>query len=214
MPMTAPAEVRLIDGGYFRESCSLLYQAYRHTPTFAYLFESDRPGYEQRVRATVRELLVRHFADALPALGLLLGERLIGVALISPPQRRLEITESWSWRMRMLLTAGFRCTRRYLDYHEAVIACLPPGAYHMLPLLGVRPEFQGWHYGEQLLEALQRWCAEDVNSRGIVLDTGDPHCLEFLRRQGYREVGQVELGPVHEHILVHPGPQPPAEKGV
>lgn len=209
--MTAPAEVRLIDGGYLRESCSLLYQAYRRTPTFSYLFEADRPGYDQRVRATVRELLSRHFADDLPALGLLLGERLLGVALISPPQRRLEITESWSWRMRMLLTAGFRCTRRYLDYHEAVIACLPPGAYHMLPLIGVRPEFQGLHYGEQLLGALHRWCTGDSNSRGIVLDTGDPHYLEFLQRQGYQEVGLVELGPVHEHILFHPSPQPLAE---
>lgn len=209
--MTAPAEVRLIDGGYLRESCSLLYHAYRRTPTFSYLFEADRPGYDQRVRATVRELLSRHFADDLPALGLLLGERLLGVALISPPQRRLEITESWNWRMRMLLTAGFRCTRRYLDYHEAVIACLPPGAYHMLPLIGVRPEFQGMHYGEQLLGALHRWCAGDSNSRGIVLDTGDPHYLEFLQRQGYQEVGLVELGPVHEHILFHPSPQPLAE---
>jgi GNAT superfamily N-acetyltransferase len=211
LPMTAPAEVRLIDGGYLRESCSLLYHAYRRTPTFSYLFEADRPGYDQRVRATVRELLSRHFADDLPALGLLLGERLLGVALISPPQRRLEITESWSWRMRMLLTAGFRCTRRYLDYHEAVIACLPPGAYHMLPLIGVRPEFQGMHYGEQLLGALHRWCVGDSNSRGIVLDTGDPHYLEFLQRQGYQEVGLVELGPVHEHILFHPSPQPLAE---
>lgn len=211
--MTAPAEVRLIDGGYLRESCSLLYQAYRHTPTFAYLFEADRPGYEQRVRATVRELLVRHFADALPALGLLLDDRLIGVALISPPQRRLEITESWSWRMRMLLTAGFRCTRRYLDYHEAVIACLPPGAYHILPLIGVRPAFQRAHYGEQLLEALHRWCAEDAGSRGLVLNTGDPHYLDFLRRQGYQEIGQIELGPVHEHILIHPNPQPLVKVG-
>jgi len=206
--MTAPAEVRLIDGGYFRESCSLLYQAYRHAPTFAYLFESDRPGYEQRVRATVRELLLRHFADTLPALGLMLGDRLLGVALISPPRRRLEITESWSWRMRMLLTAGFRCTRRYLDYHEAVIACLPPGTYHMLPLLGVRPEFQGMQYGEQLLAALHDWCAGDVVSQGIVLDTADPQQLDFLLGQGYREIGLVELGPLREHVLVHPSPQP------
>ncbi|MFC0712148.1 GNAT family N-acetyltransferase [Azorhizophilus paspali] len=197
--MTASAEVRLIDEGYLRESCSLLYQAHRYTPTFAYLFESDRPGYEQRVRAVVRELL---------------GERLIGAALISRPQRRLEITESWSWRMRMLLTAGFRCTRRYLDYHEAVIACLPPGAYHILPLIGVRPKFQGRHYGEQLLGVLHRWCAVDSNSRGIVLDTGDPHHLDFLHRQGYQEVGQVELGPVREYILIHPNPQPLREAGI
>lgn len=39
-----PAEVRQLDSGYSREARSLLYQAYRHEPTFRYLFEADRPA--------------------------------------------------------------------------------------------------------------------------------------------------------------------------
>ena len=204
---TSPAEVRMLDSGYVREARSLLYHAYRHEPTFAYLLESERAGFDQRVRATVRELVNQHFAEEQPAIGLLVDDRLVGIALIAPPQRRLGITESWSWRMRMLLTAGFRCTRRYLDYHEAVHACLPPGPFHMLPLLGVHPEFQGQHLGEQLLQALHNWCAEDDSSQGVVLDTGNPHYLEFYRRLGYEEVGEVAVGPIIEHVLFHPNPQ-------
>ncbi|WPC03198.1 GNAT family N-acetyltransferase [Pseudomonas benzenivorans] len=204
----SPAEIRQLDGGYAREARSLLYHAYRHEPTFAYLFEAGRTGYDQRVRATVRELVQQHFSEDLPALGLLIDDRLIGMALIAPPQRRLDITESWGWRMRMLLTTGFRCTRRYLEYHDAVLACLPPGTYHLLPLLGIHPEFQGQHYGEQLLEALHNWCAEDGSSQGVVLDTGDEHYLDFYQRQGYQEVGQVAVGPIVEHVFFHPNPQP------
>ncbi|WP_439888591.1 GNAT family N-acetyltransferase [Pseudomonas sp. MBLB4123] len=204
----SPAEIRQLDGGYAREARSLLYHAYRHEPTFAYLFEAGRTGYDQRVRATVRELVQQHFSEDLPALGLLIDDRLIGMALIAPPQRRLDITESWGWRMRMLLTTGFRCTRRYLEYHDAVLACLPPGTYHQLPLLGIHPEFQGQHYGEQLLEALHNWCAEDGSSQGVVLDTGDEHYLDFYKRQGYQEVGQVAVGPIVEHVFFHPNPQP------
>ncbi len=203
----SPAEVRLLDGGYAREARSLLYHAYRHTPTFAYLFEAERPGYDQRVRATVRELVQQHFSEDLPALGLLIDDRLIGMALIAPPQRRLDITESWGWRMRMLLTAGFRCTKRYLAYHDAVLACLPPGPYHVLPLLGIHPEFQGQHFGEQLLEALHNWCADEASSQGVVLDTGDAHYLDFYMRQGYQEVGVVAIGPIIEHVFFHPNPQ-------
>ena len=204
---TSPAEVRMLDSGYVREARSLLYHAYRHEPTFAYLLESERAGFDQRVRATVRELVNQHFAEEQPAIGLLVDDRLVGIALIAPPQRRLGITESWSWRMRMLLTAGFRCTRRYLDYHEAVQACLPPGPFHLLPLLGVHPEFKGQHLGEQLLQALHNWCAEDDSSQGVVLDTGNPHYLEFYRRLGYEEVGEVAVGPIIEHVLFHPSPQ-------
>lgn len=203
----SPAEVRMLDSGYAREARSLLYHAYRHEPTFAYLFEAERPGYDQRVRATVRELVQQHFNEELPAIGLLIDDRLIGMALIAPPQRRLDITESWNWRMRMLLTTGFRCTKRYLAYHDAILACLPPGPYHVLPLLGVHPEFQGKHLGEQLLEALHNWCAEDADSLGVVIDTGNPHYLDFYKRHGYEEIGEVAVGPIIEHVFFHPNPQ-------
>ncbi|NBA98511.1 GNAT family N-acetyltransferase [Pseudomonas sp. R5(2019)] len=201
------ATVHLLDGGYSREARSLLYNAYRHEPTFAYLFDAERPGYEQRVRATVRELVKQHFLQELPALGLMIDDRLIGIALIAPPQRRLGVTESWAWRLRMLLSTGLRCTRRYLDYHTAVLACLPSDAVHQLPLLGVHPQFQGQHYGEQLLAAVHNWCAQDPHSNGVVIDTGNPRYLAFYQRQGYEEIGEVAIGPVREHVFFHPNPQ-------
>jgi len=201
------AQIHLLDGGYSREARSLLYQAYRHEPTFAYLFEAERPGYEQRVRATVRERVKQHFLEDLPAIGLLVNDRLIGIALIAPPQRRLDITESWVWRMRMVLSTGFRCTRRYLEYQQAVLACLPSNSVHVLPLLGIHPQFQGQHYGEQLLMAVHNWCAEDPHSQGVVLDTGNPRYLEFYKRQGYEEIGEVAVGAIREHVFYHANPQ-------
>ena len=89
----------------------------------------------------------------------------------------------------MLLTAGF-AARGATDYHAAVLACLPSGAVHLLPLLGVHPQFQGQHYGEQLLEAVHEWCAEDETSQGSVIDTGNPRYLNFYQRQGYEEIGR------------------------
>ncbi len=204
---TAIAQVHLLDSGYSREARSLLYHAYRHEPTFAYLFEAERSGYEQRVRATVRELVKQHFLQELPAIGLLVNDRLIGIALIAPPQRRLGITESWAWQLRMWLSTGFKGTRRYLEYHQAVLACLPSESVHVLPLLGVHPQFQGKHYGEQLLEAVHNWCAEDPHSQGVVLVTGNPLYLEFYKRQGYEEVGEVAVGPILEHVFFHANPQ-------
>ena len=203
----ATAQIQLLDGGYSREARSLLYQAYRHEPTFRFLFDVDRRGYEQRVRATVRELVKQHFLQDRPGLGLLVNDRLVGVALIAPPMRRLDITESWAWQLRMVLSTGLRCTRRYLEYHQAVLACVPGDAVHMLPLLGIHPEFQGQHYGEQLLEAVHNWCAEDEHSEGVVLDTGNLRYLEFYKKQGYVEIGEVAIGPVREHVFFHANPQ-------
>ncbi len=147
------------------------------------------------------------FSRSWPAIGLLVNDRLIGIALIAPPLRRLGITESWAWRMRMLLGTGFKCTRRYLDYQQAVLACVPSAALHVLPLLGIHPQFQGQHYGEQLLTAVHNWCAEDEHSQGVILDTGNPRYLEFYKRQGYEEIGEIAVGPILEHVFYHAHPQ-------
>ena len=201
------AEIRQLDSGYSRETRSLLYLAYRREPSFAHLFESGRSGYEHRVRSTIRQLVKQHFLQEMPALGLFVADRLVGAVLIAPPQRRLGITESWAWRIRMLMSTGLRGTQRYLEYYHDVLACAPSEAVHVLPLFGVHPDFQGQRYGEQLLHALHDWCAEDKNSEGIVLDTGNGHYLEFYQRQGYEEIGEVTVGPVRERIFFHPNPQ-------
>lgn len=201
------AEIRQLDSGYSRETRSLLYLAYRQEPSFAHLFESGRSGYEHRVRSTIRQLVKQHFLQEMPALGLFVADLLVGAVLIAPPQRRLGITESWAWRIRMLMSTGLRGTQRYLEYYHDVLACAPSEAVHVLPLFGVHPDFQGQRYGEQLLHALHDWCAEDKNSEGIVLDTGNGHYLEFYQRQGYEEIGEVAVGPVRERIFFHPNPQ-------
>ena len=89
----------------------------------------------------------------------------------------------------------------------AVLACLPSESVHVLPLLGIHPQFQGKHYGEQLLEAVHNWCAEDPHSSGVVLDTGNSRYLDFYKRQGYEEIGEVAVGPILEHVFFHPNPQ-------
>ena len=80
-------------------------------------------------------------------------------------------------------------------------------APYRVPLIGVHPQFQGQQLGEKLLGALHDWCAEDAGSQGVVLDTGNPHYLDFYKRQGYVEIGEVAIGPVVEHVFFHANPQ-------
>jgi GNAT superfamily N-acetyltransferase len=202
----APARICLLDEGYAREARSLLYHAYRHEPTYGWLLDSQRPGYERRLRVVIREWLRQHFYLQLPAIGLLVEDRLVGLALIVPPLRRLGVADSWAWRLRMILGTGLRCTRRYLDYQAALAGVLPSAQVHVLPLLGVHPQFQGQHYGERLLQAVHDWCADDKGTQGVVLDTGNAHYLDFYQRQGYQEIGEIAVGPVRERVFFHPNP--------
>ncbi|MFH7473921.1 GNAT family N-acetyltransferase, partial [Pseudomonas syringae pv. tagetis] len=77
------------------------------------------------------------------------------------------------------------------------LACVRSESVHVLPLIGLDPEFQGqklWQdLSEQLLGALHDWCALDDHSQGIVLDTGNPRYLVFSKRQGYEEIGEIAV---------------------
>jgi len=195
------ARVVRLESGAFTEAKAILYHAYKHEPTFKYLFESGRPGYDQRVRATIRELLNLHFSSHQDVIGLALDNHLIAVALIGSPNIRLSLTTQLNWRMRMMLTAGMDCTWRYIDYHKQIHKCLPADLHHELPLLGVDTKYRNMGYGKQLMFAIESICAENPRSTGIALDTGNARDLDFYKRLGYETVGSINFGEMTESVL-------------
>lgn len=76
----AEATLVRLDRSALGEAKSLLFHAYRHEPTFQYLFDSNRAGYDQRVRATLREGLELHFANGQDAIGITEDDVLVAVA--------------------------------------------------------------------------------------------------------------------------------------
>lgn len=195
-----PVIVRL-DESARNEAKSILFHAYRHEPTFQYLFDHRRPGYEQRVRATIRELISLYLELNQDAIGVMVDNTLVAVAFIGEPELRLNLADQLSWRIRMVLTAGFACTRRYLDYHEKIQAMLPQPLAHQLPLMGVHPKYQNRGYGRILLEAVERLCADNPRGSGLVLDTGNSRYLPFYESEGFRSLGKVRLGDYEDYVL-------------
>ena len=195
------ARVVRLDQGAMTEAKAILYRAYKQEPTFKYLFEYKRPGYGQRVRATIRELINQHFDSQQNVIGLALDNHLIAVALVGSPDVRLGLRSQISWRLRMMLTAGMDCTWRYIDYHKQIHKCLPADQHHELPLLGVDSKYRNMGYGKQLMHAIESICAENPRSSGIALDTGNTRYLDFYRRLGYETVGTVKFGDMTESVL-------------
>lgn len=183
------------------EAKAILYHAYKGEQTFTYLFDSSRAGYDQRVRASIRELIELHFAHNQDVIGLSVDGNLIGIALVGSPTVRLNLADQFNWRMRMMLTAGLTATRRYIDYHMQVKACYPGKEYHQLPLMGIDVRHQNKGYGRILLNAVEKLCSENPRSSGIGLDTGNMRYLKFYESMGYKKVGAIELGDFTETVL-------------
>ncbi|MEX2475999.1 GNAT family N-acetyltransferase [Marinobacter sp.] len=195
-----PVVVRL-DESARNEARSILFHAYLKEPTFQYLFDHRKSGYEQRVRATVRELIDVYLGLNQESVGVMVDDTLVAVAFIGEPELRLNLAEQISWRIRMVLTAGFACTRRYLDYHEKIKQLLPQPLAHQLPLMGVNPSYQSQGYGRLLLSTVERLCAENPRGSGLVLDTGNSRYLPFYESEGFRSLGKIRLGDFEDHVL-------------
>ncbi|MBO6850252.1 MAG: GNAT family N-acetyltransferase [Marinobacter sp.] len=195
-----PVVVRL-DEDARNEARSILFHAYLHEPTFQYLFDHRRAGYEQRVRATIRELVDLYIDLNQESVGVMVDDTLVAVAFIGEPELRLNLADQISWRIRMVLTAGFASTRRYLDYHEKIKQLLPQPLAHQLPLMGVNPKYQNLGYGRLLLSTVERLCAENPRGSGLVLDTGNSRYLPFYESEGFRSLGKIRLGDFEDHVL-------------
>ncbi len=198
--MTQGSIVRL-DETALNEAKSILFQAYRHEPTFQYLFNHQKPGYEQRIRATIRELIKLYLELGQDAIGVVSGETLVAVAFIGDPGLRLDLPNQFSWRLRMILTAGFASTRRYIEYHEEIRKLLPPEQAHQLPLMGVHPKHQNRGYGRLLLTTVGQRCADSAQGSGVVLDTGNSEYLKFYESAGFRRLGKIKLGEFEDYVL-------------
>lgn len=153
------------------------------------------------MRATIRELIDLYFELNQEAIGILMDDSLVAVAFIGDPELRLNLGGQISWRIRMVLTAGFASTRRYLDYHERIKALLPQPQAHQLPLMGVNPAYQNKGYGRMLLKSVEALCAENPRGSGLVLDTANSRYLPFYESEGFHSIGTVSLGDFEDHIL-------------
>lgn len=204
-----PSIVRLDDTA-FNEARSILYQAYRHEPTFQYLFDHRKPGYDKRVRATIRELVNLYFELNQDAIGVMADNTLVAVAFLGGPELRLNLAEQLSWRLRMVLTAGFASTRRYLDYHEKIRSMLPGDGTWQLPLMGVHPKYQNRGFGRMLLAAVESLCIDNPRADGLVLDTGNSRYLPFYESEGFRSLGTIRLGDYEDFVLFRDANAPSA----
>jgi GNAT superfamily N-acetyltransferase len=202
-------EVMALDESSSRQARSLLYHSYRDEPTFKYLLDSSRPGYKQRIRATVRELIRLHFERGETVLGVIHKKdlRVLGVAFVSNAELKMDISRQFLWRLKMTLTAGFEGTRRYIQYYNDVQNSLPNKAHRNVSLIGIHPDFQKQGLGRMLMETVHEQVSGDSQSIGVFLDTGNTRYLSFYESLGYERFADINLGSdLTEVVLFRPNP--------
>ena len=199
-------KVVTLDRSISRQARSLLYHCYRHEPTFQLLLQHNSPGYKQRIRATIRELIKLHFDRNETVLGIVDDEHdhLAGIAFVSDIELKMDLSDQFMWRLKMFLTTGYECTREFIQYLTDVQQAIPQQKHRMVNLIGIHPDYQRMGLGRMLMNSIHEYCAQDKDSIGIFLDTGNRRYADFYQSMGYQVHKIVRIGEIEEAVFFKP----------
>jgi len=184
-------------------AASLLFQAYHDDPVFLDIFNSEKEGYEQRLRASIREELTAFWQAKQPMVGLYLGESIVGVACLNSPDDSIGSNRFWHWRLKMLLTAGYLSTKQMIEKEQKVISAVPLKKFHMLSFIAIHPLHQHHGFGHYLMAAVNTVLEEHGDSQGVAVYATSGKFRAFFEDANYQFVKDVTVGKVSGALMVH-----------
>lgn len=183
-------------------AASLLFQAYHDDPVFLDIFNSEKEGYEQRLRASIREELSAFWQAKQPMVGIYLGESMVGVACLNSPDDSVASERFWHWRLKMLLTAGYFSTKQMIEKEEKVVSAVPLKKFHMLSFIAIHPLHQHHGLGHYLMEAVNTVLEEHDESEGVAVYATSGKFRSFFEDSNYQFIKDVTVGKVSGALMV------------
>jgi len=184
-------------------AASLLFQAYHDDPVFLEIFNSEKEGYEQRIRASIREELSAFWQAKQPMVGLFLGDSMVGVACLNSPDDSIGSDRFWHWRLKMLLTAGYFSTKQMIEKEQKVMAAVPLKKFHMLSFIAIHPLHQHHGFGHYLMAAVDTVLKEHSDSEGVAVYATTGKFKAFFEDENYQFIEDVSVGEVSGALMVH-----------
>lgn len=184
-------------------AASLLFQSYHDDPVFLEIFNSEKEGYEQRIRASIREELSAFWQAKQPMVGLFLGDSMVGVACLNSPDDSIGSDRFWHWRLKMLLTAGYFSTKQMIEKEQKVMAAVPLKKFHMLSFIAIHPLHQNHGFGQHLMAAVDTVLKEHGDSEGVAVYATTGKFRAFFEDANYQFIQDVCVGKVSGSLMVH-----------
>lgn len=198
---TLAGELMYLGQEHLATAASLLFQAYQDDPLFQSIFQVEKEGYTQRLRAAIREELTVFLEHQQPMFGLFHEDTLEGVVCMTQPGSNFGPNRFWHWRLRMLLTAGFVSTKQMLEKERIIAEAMPVSNYHMLTFIAVHPNYQQQGLGDLLVHAARNELAQHTESAGIALLATRTEYANFFGQRGFHELRSIQVGEIKGQLM-------------
>lgn len=196
-------QLKYLSGEDIHVAASLLFQSYSDDPLFRAIFKADKEGYQQRLRAAIREELNAFWQAKQPMIGLFEGDTLEGVACLTRPDQGFTAQRFWHWRLRMLLTAGYVSTRQLIEKEKQIEDMVPYSQYFMLAFIAVHPRYQHQGLGQMLVQAAGSMLAASPDAEGVVALATRPAYEDFLSQQGFQLLDRLAVGEIDGALMFY-----------
>lgn len=187
-----------------RIAASILYNAYHDDAFFmAALYQGDKAQYEQKLRGAIREELHTLWQEEQALIGLFDDQRLVGLVCIVTQQVPLGEARYWHWRLKMLISTGWRSTQALMNKEDSILEHLPSTHCGILQFIALTPTEQNKGLGVWLVEAVISWCDEQPKLDGIgVFVTEDKHAHLFSKL-GFAAIESLDIDGVEGELLFY-----------
>ena len=184
-----------------RVAASLLFQAYQSDPIFQHVFQHEKDGYDQRLRAAIREELMLFWQNEQPMFGVFEQDTLEGVVCLTRPGEHFKGDRVWHWRLKMLLTAGYVSTKQMLEEERLISEAIPAQNYHMVVFIAVQPRYQQRGLGDRLVQAVQEELRAHPEAEGVAVFLTKPEYERFFGARGYQPLAEIDQGNIRGKLL-------------
>lgn len=200
----APAQVTQVGRRSRREAAEILTRALAPYPTMRWVCRSEQRGFEARLRSVYRVALAMQQREGQPSLGLLEDGRLVAVAIVHDPGRRMTAGSALAGLLGSVFSPARSTMARGHRYETAITRERPRDSHHFLSVIGVDPERQRRGFGRGLMDAIHARAARDPRSAGVCLDTCDPENRHYYEGLGYEVRSRCTTGPLEQWIMFRP----------
>lgn len=184
-----------------RVAGSVLLQTYQTDPQFQFIARAGKKGYQQRLRALIREELLLLWHKQQPMFGVFQQDRLEALVCLTRPHQHLGAKRSYLWRLNMWLTAGFTTTKRLLEKEALIEQLLPTTNYYLIVFLAVQPRDQHHGLGHRLLTSLKTYVAEHEQADGVDVFITREEYEPLFKAQGYRGHAEINQNGLQGKLL-------------
>jgi GNAT superfamily N-acetyltransferase len=199
--MTAAPQIVEVGRADLQQAAEVLTRALTPYPTMRWVCRSEEPGFERRLRAVYDLALAMQRAERQPTLGLLEDGRLVAVAIVHDPGRRLTLRSALGGLFGGLLSPARSTMARGHGYETAISRERPREPHHFLSVIGVEPKQQRRGYGRVLMDSIHARADRDPASSGVCLDTCDASNRSYYENLGYEVLSSCITGPLSQWIM-------------